>query len=241
MSTDPIWIRPEPGSRRPSLTRVQIADAAIQIADHDGIDAVSMRRLAQDLGVGTMSLYHYVRTKQELFVLMDDALMGELVLDEDDLPETDWRAAMTAIATSSRNVFGRHPWLIDNLGGLSGRIGPNGMKHFEQSVRATAGTGLDIDGRLNLIGLVDEYVFGYCARVHAHDRNPESFADLIPFVEELIETGEFPYIEELFGSAEARQASWRRFEELERSESRFHEGLRLLLDGVALDLQRRGL
>src|SRR5262249_21982259 len=89
----PIWARPEPGSRRPRFTREQIAAAALAIADAEGMEAVSMRRVAADLGAGTMTLYHYVRTKDELIALMDDAIVGEVLLPDDELPR-GWRAAM---------------------------------------------------------------------------------------------------------------------------------------------------
>src|SRR6476620_10056298 len=59
----PIWARPEPGERRPAYTRERIAETAIAIADAEGFDAVSMRRIASELGAGTMTLYYYVRTK----------------------------------------------------------------------------------------------------------------------------------------------------------------------------------
>src|SRR5215207_5547112 len=67
----PIWARPEPGERRPAHTREKIAETAIAIADAEGFEAVSMRRIAAELGAGTMTLYHYVRTKDELVALMD--------------------------------------------------------------------------------------------------------------------------------------------------------------------------
>ena len=77
--SDPlIWSRPEPGTRGARLSRDGIAAKALEIADRDGIEAVSMRRVASELGAGTMSLYHYVNNKQELFDLMNDAMMSEL-------------------------------------------------------------------------------------------------------------------------------------------------------------------
>ena len=88
----PIWARPEPGARRARFTREQIAEAALAVADKDGFDAVSMRRVASELGAGTMTLYHYVQTKDELVALMDNAIMGELLVPDDEL-STDWREA----------------------------------------------------------------------------------------------------------------------------------------------------
>ena len=85
-----IWTRPEPGSRKPRFSRDDIAQAALRIADTEGFDALSMRRLAAELDAGTMTLYHYVQTKDELLTLVNDAVMGELLIPADELP-TDWR------------------------------------------------------------------------------------------------------------------------------------------------------
>ena len=71
-----IWLREEPRGRRASHTRAEIARAAVEIADGEGFDAVSMRRVARQLGAGTMTLYHYVRNKDELITLMADEVMA---------------------------------------------------------------------------------------------------------------------------------------------------------------------
>src|SRR5690349_1101973 len=126
MSSEPIWLRPEPGGRKPSLTRERIAAAALEIADTQGFDAVSMRNVARALGVGTMSLYHYIRTKDDLLALMDDRLMGEVVLPDGELPD-EWREALAMIARRSHAAWTRRPWTLFAMQGA--RIGPNGMKH----------------------------------------------------------------------------------------------------------------
>ena len=75
-----LWTRTEPGARRTRFTREDITAAAVRIADTEGINALSMRRLAAELEAGTMTLYHYVRTKEELLALVSDSIMGELLL-----------------------------------------------------------------------------------------------------------------------------------------------------------------
>lgn len=97
-----------------------------------------MRRVAAELGAGTMTLYRYVRNKADLVALMADAVMGELLVPEEELP-ADWRQALTLIAHRTRKVFARHTWAIDSLRG-GGEGGPNGVLHFEQSMVAVAGT-----------------------------------------------------------------------------------------------------
>ena len=161
IATDSIWERPEPGTRRPRHTREQIATAALAIADREGFEAVSMRRVAAELGAGTMTLYHYVRTKDDLVELMDDAIMGEVLIPDGELPAT-WREAMRAIARRSHGAFVRHPWALEALRGARG--GPNGMRHFEQSLAAVASLELDTRAKLELIAIVDDYVFGFVFR-----------------------------------------------------------------------------
>ena len=92
-----------------------------------------MRRVARQLGAGTMTLYHYVRNKDELITLMADEVMGELLIPDDELAD-GWREALIQLANRSRNVFLAHRWTLDHFGDVS--PGPNGMRHFEQSLHA---------------------------------------------------------------------------------------------------------
>src|ERR1700721_4608106 len=96
-------------TKRSQLSREKIASAALAIADAEGFEAVSMRRVAQELKVGTMSLYYYVKTKDDLIAVMDDALMSEAILPS--LPK-GWQRAMMEIAKRTHAVFMRHPWAL---------------------------------------------------------------------------------------------------------------------------------
>src|ERR1700735_2663196 len=99
-------------NKKSRLRREKIALTALAIADSEGFSAVSMRRVAQELSVGTMSLYYYVRTKDDLVAAMDDALMGETLLPS--LPK-GWRPAMMAIAERTHSMFLRHPWALVSM------------------------------------------------------------------------------------------------------------------------------
>jgi AcrR family transcriptional regulator len=235
----PIWVRPEPGSRRPRFTRERIAAAALAIADAEGIDAVSMRRVAAELDAGTMTLYHYVRNKGELFALMDDAIMGELLIPDGELPG-DWRAALTEIACRSRAAFKRHPWALQGLKGAQG--GPNSLKHIEQSLAAVAGLDVDATTQLEIIGMVDDYAFGFAIReqeVNVETFDHDGFVSMLEYFDSLVRSGEFPNLQRLRGDDDVR-SSWDRIAAVVFDEGRFDRGLSRLLDGIALDLERRG-
>src|SRR5205823_341014 len=91
-----------------------IAAAAMAVADAEGVDAVTMRRVADELGAGTMTLYHYVRSKDELIALVVDQMMGELLIPDDEMPD-DWREAFAAIGRRSREAFRRHVWIHEMI------------------------------------------------------------------------------------------------------------------------------
>ncbi len=236
----PIWTRPEPAGRAARVGRAEIAAAAVAIADREGFAGVSMRRLAGELGVGTMSLYHYLRSKDDLLELMDDAVMGELLVPPQELPH-DWRGALTAIARRTRRAWSRHPWAIDSLRGE--RFGPNAMAHVEQSLAAVAGLGLEPVRRLEVIGIVDDYVMGCCismtagrSTLYEDDDVAAAYEAILDHVKERLEHGEFPHTRALVGDGDIR-ANWERLAALASERDRFEVGLARLLDGIEHDLQ----
>lgn len=233
--TSIIWLREEPNSRRPSHTRAEIAAAALEIADAEGFDAVSMRRVAQRLGAGTMTLYHYVRNKDELITLMFDAVMAELLIPEQEL-SGGWRHAVARIAIGSREAFRRHRWALDRLG--DGRPGPNGLRHFEQSLRAVADLDISAAERFEVIGQIDDYVFGFALReaqeLEEHERGWPPH--LVEFFQSQLDSGDYPLIREFLG-ADADEGIDRVIAFLNR-EGRFERGLEKLLDGIEAGIGR---
>ena len=233
----PIWARPARGARQPRLTRDQIARAALAIADAEGFAAVSMRRVALELDAGTMTLYYYVKTKEELVALMDDALMGEVVLPAERLPP-GWRAGLTAIAHASRDVFVRHPWALDSLRG-AGIGGPNGLRHIEQSLAAVADAPLDLEGKLWLLSIVDDYVFGHVLRVSEAWIRPMDHKVLTSVTEFLaahLATGGYPQLSNMLDGQDMI-AAFSRFARSMASDDRFEAGLTALLDGMELRMR----
>src|SRR5262245_22945272 len=196
--------------RKPQLTREQIAKVALAIADKEGFEAVSMRRVAQELKVGTMSLYYYVKGKDDLIAAMDDALMSEILLSS--VPK-DWRRAMIEIAKRTRAVFKRHPWALVAM--LSAPPGLNAMRHTEQCLEALAETSMTNKQKITLLATVDDFVFGHALREAAADANFD-----LEFAVAQIRTGAFHRLAEVFGGG-LNQAN----------KGRFERGLRALLAG----------
>jgi AcrR family transcriptional regulator len=234
----PIWARPEPGARRPRYTREQIAATALAIADQEGIEAVSMRRVATELGAGTMTLYHYVRTKDELIDLMDDAIMGQVLIPDAELP-SNWREALAEIARRSRQTFARHPWALEGLRGARG--GPNGMRHFEQSLAAVASLDIELADKLELVCTVDDYVFGYVLRADLEATQKPGDAEfdekVLPYLEAQLETGDYPNIATLFEGLDPA-SGFELVMSVFRDEARFERGLQRLLAGLEAGIAR---
>ncbi len=226
-----VWTRAQPGGRRPRFTRDDIAAAAVRIADTEGFGALSMRRLATELDAGTMTLYHYVRTKDELLTLVTDAVMGEVVLSVDDVMPTDWRAAMTTLANRTRAALRRHPWILDITDDPA--IGPNSVRHFDQSLQAVSSLDADLEVKLDVVATVDEYVFGYCLQERNEMGGDEGIDDhMVDYVANLIGTGEYPALSALSAEMGLEQA-WERIETHMSDDTRFERNLDRLLTGLA--------
>jgi AcrR family transcriptional regulator len=231
----PIWDRPEPAARRPRFSRDQIAAAALAIADSDGFEAVTMRRIAAALGAGTMSLYRYIETKDDLLALIDDAILGEALVPG-DLP-ADWREATAVVARRSVRAYLSHPWAIQALQGraaVGASAGPNAARHFEQCLAAVAGSPLSPLGRLDLLGIVDDYVYGHVLRaseVAERARAGRDAAAMLELIQSRLPSADLPHL-----AALASDSAVLSLTDPEALEARFDRGLRLLIDGAAAGL-----
>lgn len=236
LETLDIWTRVEPAGRRPRFSRDQIAAAAIRIADAEGKDALSMRRLAAELDAGTMTLYHYVRTKDELLALVMDAVMAEVVIPPGDPMPASWREAMTLIANRSRAVLQRHPWTLDITDDPA--IGPNSVRHFDQTLQAVSSLDIDLAAKLDLVSTVDEFVFGYCLNQRNNVESDTGFdRDMIDYVSGLIDTGDYPALTALADGI-GLDPAWDQIEAHLRDQTRFARNLDRLLDGFEAGLGR---
>ena len=145
---------------RSSLSQAEIVDAAIAVADAEGAAAISMRRIAQVLQAGTMSLYWHVENKEHLLDLMLDTVLGET-----EVPDAggDWRAALQAIAFSGRALLHRHRWVMDFIGGRP-PLGPHVIANLERSLTALDSLRLDTATAMNVLMTVNTYVMGAVLR-----------------------------------------------------------------------------
>jgi AcrR family transcriptional regulator len=224
----PIWGRPET-RRRSTLSRATIVKAAIELADREGLGAVSIRRVAAELGARAMSIYTYLDSKDELFQLMADDAAGAILLP-DPFP-ADWREGLSLIARRSRDVFMRHPWVVELPAEGRMRGGPNALRHVEQSLRAVAGLGLPPHRQWLILMAVDDYTLGYVTRevlqqaVHeGWDQQRTMILDQ-PYYRQQLASGEFPLLKALLDQEQPEVDA-------------FEIGLRWLLDGIEADLPK---
>jgi AcrR family transcriptional regulator len=147
------------GRRRAPLTRERVLRAAIILADKEGIEFVTMRRLGDELGVGPMALYRHVRNKEDLV----DGIV-DVVFDEIGLPPTDadWKEAMRQRAFSVREVLSRHRWAI---GLMESRLspGPANLRHHDAVIGCLRAAGFDIAMVAHAYSALDSYIYGFAA------------------------------------------------------------------------------
>lgn len=223
----PVWARERP-RRRSVLSREAIVEAAVTIADAQGSDAVSIRRVAGDLGVRPMSLYTYIDRKEDLLALMRERVNDEILLGA-DLPE-GWREALTAIARRTREVALRHPWMIDDNAYNAG-LSPSGLRHVEESLTALRDLGLGARAAIEVLNAVDKYVLGHVVFEIVDRAGATARRAARPYFESLLAGGEFPNLAALMSTDAADEVMRPRYE------PQFERGLAWLLDGIAADLK----
>ena len=228
LETIDVWMRTDRGSRKRGFNRGDIAAAAMRIADHEGIEAVSMRRIAAELDAGTMTLYHYVRTKDELLTLVVDAFLGEVALPAGQRLPRQWRPAITLIARRTRDALRRHPWILDIADDPS--IGPNAMRHFDQCLQAVASLDADLDDKIDLIMAVDEYVFGFCLHERNNLKDDVDSKEMTEYITALLDEDDYPALCGLVDEM-GLERLWAKIHTHVRGSGRFDRNLTRLLAG----------
>ncbi|MFD4832254.1 TetR/AcrR family transcriptional regulator [Streptomyces uncialis] len=212
---DSLWLRPQHPRRLPqvALSREEIARAALALADAEGTDAVTMRRIAKELGCGTMSLYRHVRTKDEVFDLMVDTAIARE--ERPEAPSGDWRADLRELAVAKRAVLLRHPWLARLIAGRP-VLGPGVLASTEFSLSVVAGLGLPMDEMVRIINTLNAFVNGFVqteVEESAWRRPPAGripdpdpahwHARVLPYLRHVMDSGEYPHFTRMVNEAES--------------------------------------
>jgi AcrR family transcriptional regulator len=147
---------PRSTERRPSLDRAKVLAAAVAVADDAGVSAVSMRKVAERLGVEAMSLYHHVPNKEAVLDGIVDAVVSEISAPPSDLP---WREALQHVATSARTALARHSWALALI--ESRDVGPAGLRHRDAVLGTLLTSDFTPEDAVHTVSVVDSYVYGF--------------------------------------------------------------------------------
>ncbi|WP_338684117.1 TetR/AcrR family transcriptional regulator [Streptomyces acidiscabies] len=228
--------RPARGPR-PTLTLDRIVEAAVEIADREGLDAVSMRRVAAELDTGAMSLYRYVPGKSELVELMLDRVnrVAQDPGDLGDLSDGSWRKALEVMAHSMLGLYHRHPWVLPASRSRP-LLGPSAMDGMEKVLARIRPMGLTDTELVSAIMAVEGYVVG-AARTQVYYQEAERASGMTtsefyeaqsPYLSRVMESGRFPVL------ASLDAGTWT------SSFDHFGFGLQRILDGLEALVARRG-
>jgi AcrR family transcriptional regulator len=207
---DTVWTRDEEQASGPQpLSREAIVKAAIEIADADGLEAVSIRRLATKLDARPMSLYSHIGRKGDLIDLMVDEVMGGAIIPGGP-PTDDWREALRQIAQRTRESTRAHPWMIAAAFHRP-HLGPNMLRHIDQSLAAVSELPLSPERKRAVLLAVDTYTLGFVrwevmspkakGEVPCADRpdSGPSAAEIDAYITAQAASGDYPYLAEFVG------------------------------------------
>ncbi|WP_395832990.1 TetR/AcrR family transcriptional regulator [Archangium violaceum] len=240
-SLEMLWGRTERRPRGPAqaLSLERIVAAAIELADAEGLHTLSMARLAERLGCGTMSLYRHVASKDDLLVFMMDAAPGKPPVI--DVAVDGWRGGLERWARELRSIYFQHPWVLQVNTGLP-PLEPGQLAWLDSGLRTLADTGLSPDKKLAVILLVLHYVRGEAqlhvgllrTNEHSSWSSQETQAWYGRTLARLIDAERFPALAELSaaGTFDPGDSS-------DDGTADFDFGLARILDGVGLLVRAR--
>jgi AcrR family transcriptional regulator len=181
-------------TRRVPLSRDRVLRTALELADRDGIESLTMRKLGGELGVEAMSLYNHVANKEDLLDGLADIVTGEIEVPTDD---TDWKTAMRRRAISARRMLARHPW----AGGvIESRTNPSRPRseYPEAVVGILRRAGFSIEMAIHTFFTLDSYIYGFAIQEQSlPSGTPEEFSAIAETVLKDLARSEFPYLNEV--------------------------------------------
>jgi AcrR family transcriptional regulator len=187
----PTSPKPEP---RPRLNRQLVLRAALEIADRDGIDALTMRKLAQELAVEAMSLYHHVANKDQLLDGMIDLVFAEI-----DLPshQDDWKTALRARSISAHQVLVRHRWAVGLMESRTSP-GPATLKHHNAVLGCLRENGFSLPATAHAYSALDSYIYGFVLQeINLPFQNADQATDVAATMMAQMPANEYPYLMEI--------------------------------------------
>ncbi|OXM63645.1 MULTISPECIES: TetR/AcrR family transcriptional regulator [Amycolatopsis] len=226
-----VWMRDRTAKTRPVVTEEKIVRTAIAIADAEGLDALSMRRLAAEMDSGTTSLYRHVASKDELFELMVDTIIGEQPLPE---PTDDWRAELAQLARRQRALLLLHPWLAQQIT-RHPALGPHVIAHADHQLGIVSRVTGDPTLATMVVDTINTHVLGAVsaelAELEAQRRTgmtENEWRDWVgAYVRQVIESGRYPHFTRRVLEADDTDPA-----------TRFEFGLECVLTGIEAALRR---
>src|SRR6266700_115407 len=189
------------GADQATLSREQVVRVAIELADADGSEAISMRRIASQLDVGTMTLYGYVEDRDALLAYMLDQALGDVELPA--RPSGDWRADLELLSRQFRTVCLRHSWLPALLGTTPYLLAPRVLPAIEFCLSALVPFGMNVQRAGEVLRLLNNYVVGMTLREAAESRTAGRHRDtgydaaVAGYLHQIILSGRYPAFSQL--------------------------------------------
>jgi AcrR family transcriptional regulator len=210
---------------RPRLSRDRVLSAAVAVADAGGLGSLTIRSLAQELGVKPMSVYYHVANKDEILDGIVDFVFSQIELPSAD---GDWRAEIDRRATSARQVLRRHSWAIALMESRT-TPGPATLRHHDAVIATLRAAGFSRAMTAHAYALLDAYVYGFAVQEASLPfEGPETVADVAEPIMEHFAAGDYPHLVEM-ATEYYLQPGYDFGDE-------FEFGLRLILDGLAQSL-----
>jgi AcrR family transcriptional regulator len=200
-----------------------VLQAALALAARDGIESLTMRKLADELGVGAMSLYYYVPNKEQLLDGMVDIVFSEI---EPPSTDVDWKTAMRNRALSTRNALRRHPWAIGLMEGRTNH-GPANLRIHDAVLGCLRAAGFSLEMTVHAYSVQDAYIYGFA--LQEQDMSSETADDFAAEAQRQMREYEamladFPHLVEVVGGYVAKAGY--------DYDAEFLFGLDLILDGL---------
>jgi AcrR family transcriptional regulator len=216
-------------ARRSPLTRERVFEAAMRLADADGLEGMSMRRLGQALGVEAMTLYHHVGRKEQLIGALLERVYAEI---EPADPTSDWRSAIHRSAVSAHHAFGRHPWAIGYFGGI-GSVGRFQLAYMDALLQRLRDAGFSPILTHHAYHVLDSHIVGSILWAAGYEQAARREPDMAARAMDVLPLADYPamaeHVEQHISGAAARGVPT------------FDFGLDLILDGLERLLSERAV